>query len=173
MHPAWQRCSSLTYLRVCSLLAPCQTGASAPKNWEFIFARTLTGKKGKIKIMDLALEVLEWAKDKKDLAEVYYENKSGSAPVAIRLVFDAASSAPSSGGKKFAYVHSPTIGALALNKEKVALGSKVTAGDSLGQVSGDKEMAQITVPLSGRVVEVLSRDGAGVGFGEPLVLLEI
>jgi hypothetical protein len=31
MHPAALRCSSVTYFPVCSLLAPCGAGASAPE----------------------------------------------------------------------------------------------------------------------------------------------
>jgi len=31
IHPVWQRCSSFPYRGVCAVLAPCQTGVSAPK----------------------------------------------------------------------------------------------------------------------------------------------
>lgn len=122
--------------------------------------------------MDLALELLEWAKDKKDLGEVYYENRAGASPVVIRLVFDSAPPAVS-GSKKLAYIHAPTIGTVSLSQEKLTPGAAVAAGDVLGQVEGEKEKAQIKAPLSGKVVEVMSKNGSGVGFGEPLVLLEI
>jgi len=41
MHPAWLRYSSLTYTRYAALVAPCQTGASTPRNGALIPGRIL------------------------------------------------------------------------------------------------------------------------------------
>ncbi|MBI5502998.1 MAG: hypothetical protein HY907_22325 [Deltaproteobacteria bacterium] len=41
IHPHRRRCSSLTYVRVCSLLAPCRRGASAARIRKTIFSRVL------------------------------------------------------------------------------------------------------------------------------------
>ena len=42
IHPDWLRCSSVAYRRVCSLLTPCQSGASTFSPDRFILSRTLT-----------------------------------------------------------------------------------------------------------------------------------
>ena len=42
IHPDWRRCSSVAYLRVRALLAPCHPGASSPRDAHLIIARVPT-----------------------------------------------------------------------------------------------------------------------------------
>ena len=58
IHPGWLRRSSLTYRRVCSLLAPCHPGASAALFARAIFSRLLTGEEKTVHAATLLVELV-------------------------------------------------------------------------------------------------------------------
>ncbi|MBI2070482.1 MAG: hypothetical protein HYT79_07730 [Elusimicrobia bacterium] len=123
--------------------------------------------------MDLALDLLEWAKDKKDLAEIYYENKSSNPPVLVHMVFEPGAHAPSSGAQALGYVRAPTIGTLTLAADKTRPGVNVKKGDPLGHVEGAAEKMALVAPFDGKVLKTLAADGRNVGYGDPIALIEI
>ena len=126
--------------------------------------------------MDLAFEILEWAKDKKDLAEIYYEDASGGAPKLIHIVFDSTAQAAGMGdgsaGKALGYLRAPAIGRLTL-QDQAKPGRAVKQGEELGYIEGISEKTPIASPFSGTIVQALADSGKNVGFGEPVFLVEI
>lgn len=120
---------------------------------------------------DLALEILEWAKTKEDLAEIFYENGSLTPPVRVSLVFDREGLAPSN-GKRFFYLKAPTIGKVSFQEDKIKAGQTLLGNDLVGIVEGAQEKLEVRSPSKGTIQEVLVSSGKTVGFGEPLLLIE-
>ncbi|MBI4668582.1 MAG: hypothetical protein HY747_05255 [Elusimicrobia bacterium] len=124
--------------------------------------------------MDLALEVLEWAKGKDDLAEIFYENKTGPAPVLLHSVFEPGPQASAQkNGKILAALNSPAIGRLALEKDKTRPGCAVQKGEKLGCVAGEDETMPVVAPFSGKIIQSSAKDGQNIGYGDAILLVEI
>ena len=57
-------------------------------------------------------------------------------------------------------------------KPFVTVGQKINQGDTVGIIEAMKIMNQIEADQSGTVVEILIKDGEGVEFGQPLIVIE-
>lgn len=122
---------------------------------------------------DLMMDVLEWIKDKPDIAEVLYENKNANPPILVHVAMAglAQKGAPLN-GKKIFYVKAPTIGKVDYVETKVEPGAIVAQAQVLGFIQGEKEKVEIFSPYNGRLKDILVPQGQAVGFGEPLLLME-
>ena len=74
-------------------------------------------------------------------------------------------------------VASPMVGTAYLSPEPgsaafVAIGQKVTAGQTVLIIEAMKTMNQIPAPKAGTVKRILVEDSAAVEFGSPLVIIE-
>jgi acetyl-CoA carboxylase biotin carboxyl carrier protein len=74
-------------------------------------------------------------------------------------------------------VKSPMVGSAYLSPEPgappfAAIGSRVTAGQTLLIIEAMKTMNHIPAPKAGVVTQVLIENGQPVEFGEPLVIIE-
>jgi acetyl-CoA carboxylase biotin carboxyl carrier protein len=74
-------------------------------------------------------------------------------------------------------VKSPMVGSAYLSPEPgapafAAIGSRVTAGQTLLIIEAMKTMNHIPAPKAGLVTQVLIENGQPVEFGEPLVIIE-
>ncbi|MBI4370122.1 MAG: hypothetical protein HY547_07830 [Elusimicrobia bacterium] len=123
--------------------------------------------------MTLALDILEWAKDKPDLAEIHYENKANGAPIEITIKFDSSKPNVSINENRLAYIEAPAIGRLALDIAKTQPGQRLNAGELIGHIEGAAAPSRITSPLSGKVLRAVAAHGAPIGYGDPIILLEI
>ena len=104
-----------------------------------------------------------------------------SAPAAVIVAAPVAAPAPNGGGeppapKRGTLVTSPMVGTVYLSPQPgappfVNVGSEVTDG-TVCIIEAMKTMNPVAAPVSGRVVEILVRDGQPVEFGEPLMRIE-
>ena len=125
-------------------------------------------------VPNLVLEILDWAKTKEDLAELRYENKTSDPPISVHFAMSSAVAGQSpANGKRILYLKAPTIGKVSYVAEKVSAGSMVSAQQVLGVVEGEKEKVQFESPVAGKLQEVLVKPGSWVGFGDPLLLIEL
>lgn len=69
-------------------------------------------------------------------------------------------------------VGSPTVGFFRHGAKPIGEGATVSAGQTLGIVESLKVPSDVTTPVAGRVVEILASEGQGVGFGQPLFIIE-
>ena len=123
---------------------------------------------------NVVLEILDWAKTKEDLLELRYENKASNPPISIHFAMASVPAGQSlSDGKSILYLKAPTIGKVSYLAQKVSVGSAVGAQQVLGLVEGEKEKVEILSPSAGKLQEVLIPAGQWVGFGEPLLLIEL
>lgn len=110
-----------------------------------------------------------------------YQPVQVHAPVAAAPapapVPSAAPSTPTSDAKPAGNVTSPMVGTAYLSPAPgeaayVAIGDKVSEGDTVLIVEAMKTMNQIPAPHSGTVKAILVEDGQPVEYGEPLLLIE-
>lgn len=110
-----------------------------------------------------------------------YQPVQVHAPVAAAPAPVAAASAPvstpTSDTKPAGNVTSPMVGTAYLapapgEAPYVAIGDKVSEGDTVLIVEAMKTMNQIPAPHSGTVKAILVEDGQPVEYGEPLLLIE-
>ena len=100
-------------------------------------------------------------------ADSFIDAGVGAAPVA-----EVALAAPA-----ILNVCAPSVGLLrrgqvAANTCLVAIGERVRAGDVLAAIDVLGEFVPVTAPAAGRIVGMLVEDGAAVGYGQPLALLQ-
>ncbi len=98
-----------------------------------------------------------------------------AAPVAAAPVAPAAQ--PEDPAQHAGAVTSPMVGTVYLSAEPgaapfVAVGDKVTEGQTLLIIEAMKTMNQIPSPQSGTVKRVLVDDGGAAEFGTPLMIIE-
>ncbi|MBI4063148.1 MAG: hypothetical protein HY401_02485 [Elusimicrobia bacterium] len=122
--------------------------------------------------MDLILEILDWAKDKKDLAEIHYENKGSAVPILVHLVFEGTPGS-AAGAKTLAYLKAPAIGKVTLSEQKTRPGATLKKGDEAGYIEAVKEKTPLTASFSGTIVQSVAESGKNVGYGDPILLVEI
>ena len=122
--------------------------------------------------MTLALEILAWAKDKPDLSEIHYENKTGSAPIDIKITFDANKASAAVNGQRLTYVYSPAIGQLSLTPSKTQTGQRLNAGEIIGEINNGTTPVSITAPIAGKIIQTIAVHGSAVGYGETILILE-
>lgn len=123
--------------------------------------------------MDLILEILDWAKDKKDLCEIFYEDKASSTPLSVHLVFNGDGTEGASNSRALGFLKSPTIGKISLIAEKTKSGKSILKGDELGYIQGVQEKEPLVAPFSGKILQSLAEDDKSVGYGDPILLVEI
>jgi acetyl-CoA carboxylase biotin carboxyl carrier protein len=107
---------------------------------------------------------------------------AAAAPVAMAAPLAAAAVAPTAGGgadlaKHPGAVKSPMVGTAYLAPEPgkpnfVAIGDKVTAGQTLLIIEAMKTFNPIKAPKAGTVTQVLVENAQPVEFGEPLMVVE-
>ena len=119
------------------------------------------------------MEILEWAKGKNDLAEIYYENKGDLTTILLHIVFEPGQTASAANTKALGYLRAPTIGELTLMPERARPGIVIKKGEELGQVQGNNEKAILVAPFNGTILEALAGTGKKVGYGDPVLLVEI
>lgn len=122
--------------------------------------------------MDLALEILEWAKDK-DLAELYYENQGPCGPCKIHLLFEPTTQKLTQPQQCLAYISSPALGLLVFNADKIKEGSVVAAGEVLAYVESNGARDEIVSPYAGKIIELLVASGKGVGYHDNIFLVAV
>ncbi|WP_020695537.1 acetyl-CoA carboxylase biotin carboxyl carrier protein [Reyranella massiliensis] len=107
---------------------------------------------------------------------------AAAAPVAMAAPLAAAAVAPTAAGaadiaKHPGAVKSPMVGTAYLAPEPgkpnfVAIGDKVTAGQTLLIIEAMKTFNPIKAPKAGTVTQVLVENAQPVEFGEPLMVVE-
>mgnify|MGYP001100485947 CR=1 FL=1 len=107
---------------------------------------------------------------------------AAAAPVAMAAPLAAAAVAPTTAGaadiaKHPGAVKSPMVGTAYLAPEPgkpnfVAIGDKVTAGQTLLIIEAMKTFNPIKAPKAGTVTQVLVENAQPVEFGEPLMVVE-
>jgi acetyl-CoA carboxylase biotin carboxyl carrier protein len=105
---------------------------------------------------------------------------SAAAPAAPAAAPAAAGAAPAGGndlGKHPGAVKSPMVGTAYLAPEPgkpnfVAVGDKVTAGQTLLIIEAMKTFNPIKAPKAGTIMQILVDNARPVEFGEPLMIVE-
>ncbi len=94
------------------------------------------------------------------------------APIVSPLPETETAVTPAASTRRAVAIEAPLVGVFHTALNAVKEGTKISAGEILGQIESMKLMNEVRAEISGTVLEVLAEDGSPVQYGQALFIVE-